>query len=321
LIENCNHFEVAMPDSLKRSVQTVRGFNRLYTRTLGLLDERHLGSEFGLTEVRVLYELAHSDRPTAAAIARALGLDPGHLSRVLRGFRRGGLIRQKTSTRDRRESELQLTASGRRVFARLDARANAQVASLLEAIPATRRAELVSSLEAAGQVLGADPARRDEVMLRPHRTGDLGWMVERHGALYCQEYGWDERFEAIVAGIVAEFGKGHDPKREACWIAERNGARVGSVMLVRHPEREDTARLRLLLLEPSARGLGIGRSLVETCTRFARAAGYGTILLWTQSVLVAARAIYAHAGYRKISEEPNPAFGRGLVAETWELSL
>jgi len=181
--------------------------------------------------------------------------------------------------------------------------------------------ELVRALDQVRRLLEPGPAPAEGVLLRSFRTGDLGWMVERHGALYAQEYGWDERFEALVAAVVADFGKSHDPKREACWIAEWNGARVGSVMLVRHPKRSAVAQLRLLLLEPSARGLGIGKALVDTCTRFAREAGYRTITLWTQSILLAARGIYARAGYCRVAAVPNAEFGEGLVAETWELEL
>jgi DNA-binding MarR family transcriptional regulator/GNAT superfamily N-acetyltransferase len=307
--------------SLAKSVQAVRRFNRLYTPHIGVLGERHLGSDFSLTEVRVLYELAHVQHPTATAIARTLGLDAGYLSRILAGFRRRGLVRRHPTSEDRRQSLLGLTALGRRAFARLDDRANAQITHLLEPLDGRKRGELVRSLETARRLLAPESSRQGAVLLRTHRPGDLGWIVERHGALYAQEYGWDERFEALVASIVADFGRQHDPSREACWIAERDGERVGSVMLVRDAQDETRARLRLLLVEPSARGIGLGRTLVETCTSFARTAGYQTIVLWTQSVLSAARAIYASLGYRKVSEEPHPGFGKPLVSESWELVL
>jgi DNA-binding MarR family transcriptional regulator/GNAT superfamily N-acetyltransferase len=307
--------------SLAQSVQAVRRFNRLYTPHIGVLGERHLGSEFSLTEVRVLYELAHTERPTATATARTLDLDPGYLSRILARFRRRGLVRGEATSEDRRQSLLGLTPAGRRAFARLDERANTQVAQLLQRLDGGKRIELVRSLETARRVLDPESPRQGAVLLRTHRAGDLGWIVERHGALYAQEYGWDERFEALVASIVADFGRQHDPRREACWIAERDGERLGSVMLVRDTQDESRARLRLLLVEPRARGLGLGRTLVETCTSFARTAGYRTIVLWTQSVLLAARAIYARVGYRKVSEEPHPGFGKPLVSETWELRV
>jgi DNA-binding MarR family transcriptional regulator/GNAT superfamily N-acetyltransferase len=305
----------------EQPVQVVRRFNRAYTRRLGLLDERHLGTEFGLTETRVLYELAHRQGLSATTVAQELEVDPGYLSRILRSFERRGLVRRRTSTEDRRRATLALTPKGRSTFRRLDALATAHVGRMLEALPGPRQAELVRALDQVRRVLEPGPAPAGGVVLRQFRTGDLGWIVERHGALYAAEYGWDERFEALVAGVVAEFGHSHDPACEACWIAEWNGARVGSVMLVRHPQRPGVAQLRLLLLEPTARGLGIGKALVDACTRFAREARYRTITLWTQSILVAARGIYARAGYRRVSEAPNPAFGKGLVAETWELAL
>ena len=302
-------------------VQTFRGFNRLYTRRLGLLDQRHLGSEFSLGEVRVLYELAHGEGLTATDLARTLELDPGHLSRMLADLRRRGLVRRERSVRDRRASVLALTPAGRRAFGRLDGRANREVAALLETFPRQSREELVRALGTVGRLLEPRKGPATPVLIRQHRVGDLGWLLERHGAAYDEEYGWGEAFESVVAQVVADFARSHDPRREACWIAEKDGARVGSVMLVRHPERPGVARLRLLRVESPARGLGVGRALVETCTRFARAAGYGTVTLWTQSVLAAARAIYAREGYVKVSEAPNTGFGEGLVAETWELAL
>jgi DNA-binding MarR family transcriptional regulator/GNAT superfamily N-acetyltransferase len=307
--------------SLAQSVQAVRRFNRLYTRNIGVLGERHLGSDFNLTEVRVLYELAHVEHPTASAIARALELDPGYLSRILSRLRRQGLAHAEPASKDRRQSVLALTPAGRRVFARLDAGANAQTARMLERLDPTGRAELVRSLETARRLLEPGSPPQGAVVLRSHRSGDLGWIVERHGALYAQEYGWDERFEALVASVVADFGRQHDPRREACWIAERDGERLGSVMLVRDAQDETRARLRLLLLEPGARGIGLGRTLVETCVSFARTAGYRSIVLWTQSVLLAARGIYARLGFQKVSEEAHPGFGKPLVSETWELVL
>lgn len=253
--------------------------------------------------------------------SRALELDPGYLSRILSVFRRRGLVRSEPSAEDRRQSVLALTPAGRRAFARLDARADAQVRRLLERLDGRRRVELVRSLETAERLLGPEPLRPGVVVLRSHRPGDLGWIVERHGALYAQEYAWDERFEALVASVVADFGRAHDPRREACWIAERDGERLGSVMLVREAKDETRARLRLLLVEPAARGAGLGKLLVETCLTFARSAGYGSVVLWTQSVLLAARDIYARLGFRKVSEEPHAGYGKPLVSETWELVL
>ena len=309
---------MAVPDD---AVDAVRGFNRAYTRRFGLLDQQHLGSDFSLGEVRVLYELAHRDGLSAAGLARSLELDPGHLSRMLAGLRRGGLVRRERSSQDRRASVLGLTPAGRRAFDRLDRKATVQVSALLRAFPDGQRAELVEGLTGIRRLLEPREAAAPAVLIRTHRPGDLGWVLERHGVVYAEEYGWGAPFEAIVARVVAEFAETQDPVREACWVAELEGRRVGSVMLVRHPEREGVARLRLLLVEPEARGLGVGRALVDACTGFARATGYRRVTLWTQSVLAAARAIYARAGYVKVSEAPHTTFGTGLTAETWELEL
>ena len=309
---------MAVPDD---AVDAVRGFNRAYTRRFGLLDQQHLGSDFSLGEVRVLYELAHRDGLSAAGLARSLELDPGHLSRMLAGLRRGGLVRRERSSQDRRASVLGLTPAGRRAFDRLDRKATVEVSALLRAFPDGQRAELVEGLTGIRRLLEPREAGAPAVLIRTHRPGDLGWVLERHGVVYTEEYGWGAPFEAIVARVVAEFAETQDPVREACWVAELEGRRVGSVMLVRHPEREGVARLRLLLVEPEARGLGVGRALVDACTGFARATGYRMVTLWTQSVLAAARAIYARAGYVKVSEAPQTTFGTGLIAETWELEL
>ncbi len=307
--------------ALDESVAAVRGFNRAYTRRFGLLDQQHLGSEYSLGEVRVLYELAHHDGLSAAALARSLELDPGHLSRMLAGLRRSGLVRREQSSHDGRASVLSLTPAGRRAFDRLDRKATVQVSGLLRAFPEGQRGELVRGLAGLRRLLEPRDGAAPAVLIRNHRPGDLGWVLERHGVVYSDEYGWGAPFEAVVARVIAEFAEAHDPAREACWVAELGGRRVGSVMLVQHPEREAVARLRLLLVEPEARGLGVGRALVDVCTEFARTAGYRQVTLWTQSVLDAARAIYARAGYVKVSEAPNTAFGKGLTAETWELSL
>lgn len=310
-----------MEPSSAQAVQVVRAFNRLYTRRLGLLEQHHLGTEFSLGEVRVLYELAHREGLTAAALARALELDQGHLSRMLARLRRRALVHRERLAEDHRAAVLALTPRGRRAFARLDRLARQGVTALLGTFPPDRRRELVHALGTVRRLLEPADGVRAPVLIRNHRVGDLGWILERHGAVYDEEYGWGEPFEAVVAQVIADFGRSHDPRREGCWIAERDGTRLGSVMLVRHPERPGVARLRLLLVEPSARGLGIGRALVQTCTRFARAAGYERVTLWTQSLLAAARAIYAAEGYAKVAEAPNTGFGEGLVSETWELVL
>jgi len=313
---------MAAPE-LARHIDAVRHFNRFYTRQIGVLGNAYLQSPFSLTETRVLYELAHRDRPTATELGRELGLDAGYLSRILRSFVRRGLITRSRSPHDGRQSFLALTARGRKAFAALDSRSRDEIGALVgrHATPVRRR--LVDAMRTIESVLAA-PApeeRRAEppYQLRSHRPGDMGWVVYRHGALYAQEYGWDERFEALVARIAADFIDHYDPARERCWIAERDGAIVGSVFLVR--KTDDVAKLRLLLVEPAARGLGLGTRLVSECVGFARTAGYRKITLWTQSILHAARHIYESAGFQLVHEEPHHSFGYDLVGETWELVL
>ena len=303
-------------------VAAVRRFNRLYTRQIGVLDEGHLHMPFSLAEARVLYELAHADGPTATELGREMRIDAGYLSRLLGGLERRGLVERTPSERDGRRSHLRLTTAGRATFADLDARAAADVATLLGPLAGPERRRLLDAMATIEELLA--PRRAPDAvpyLLRPPVVGDFGWVVERHGVLYSAEYGWDERFEALVARIVADYVTHLEPRRERCWIAERDGERVGSVFLVRHPDREGVAKLRLLLVEPSARGLGIGRRLVDECARFARQVGYHTITLWTQSTLTAARRIYAAAGYRLVATERHDSFGAELDAETWELAL
>ena len=307
-----------MPEDLARSVEAVRRFNRFYTRQIGVLEEGLLKSPFSLAESRVLYELAHRDRPTAAELGRDLGLDPGYLSRVLRGFEQGGLLDRRPSASDGRQNLLALTVAGREAFCRLDLATRDQIGAMLGALPAGASRRLLQAMRTIEVLLG-DHQPKAPYLLRPHQPGDLGWIVHRHGALYAQEYGFDARFEALVAEIVAQFVRQYDPRRERCWIAERDGAPVGSVLLVRHTD--EVAKLRLLLVEPEARGLGIGARLVEECERFARSVGYCRITLWTNSVLHAARRIYENAGYRLVHEEAHHSFGQDLVGETWELAL
>jgi DNA-binding MarR family transcriptional regulator/GNAT superfamily N-acetyltransferase len=300
-------------------VQAVRRFNRFYTRQIGLLEEGLLASPFSLTEVRVLYELAHRDSVTASELTRELGLDPGYLSRMLAAFARQGLLSKAPSKADGRQTLLKLTAKGRKTFTPLDRRSSEQVARILGRLPAAGQKRLVETMGVVEELLEPTRDRKALVRLRAPRPGDLGWVVHRHGVLYAQEYGWDERFEALVAGIVAHFVQDFDPERERCWIAEREGAIVGSVFLVR--QSETVARLRMLLVEPSARGLGIGARLVEECLSFARSAGYRTMTLWTSSVLLEARHIYEKAGFRTVKAEPDASFGPTLIAETWERAL
>jgi DNA-binding MarR family transcriptional regulator/N-acetylglutamate synthase-like GNAT family acetyltransferase len=300
-------------------VTAVRRFNRFYTRQIGLLNEGLLDTPFSLTEARVLYELAHGRQLTATALRISLGLDAGYLSRMLRGFERRGLIRREQSPRDRRESHIRLTARGRAAFGALDKRQQRQVAGMVRALSPNGRHSLASAMGTIERTLAPVRVEGPPWVLREPRPGDMGWVVHRHGALYAQEYGWDARFEALVARIVADFVDRFDAACERCWIAEQDGQIAGSVFLVK--AGEEVAKLRLLLVEPSARGSGLGKALVAACVEFARLAGYRTLTLWTQSVLLAARHIYASAGFTLVKSEPADSFGRRLVSETWELGL
>jgi DNA-binding MarR family transcriptional regulator/GNAT superfamily N-acetyltransferase len=305
--------------SLDQRVGAVRRFNRAYTRRIGVLRDDFLKSSYSLAEARVLYELAHRQKPTAGEIAAELGLDHGYLSRILRGFNERGLIIKTPSPDDRRQSLLSLTVKGRMAFAPLDQRSQDDVAAMIGKLSAADQDHLVAAMGTIEHVLGETPSPPVPYILRPPRPGDMGWIVSRHGALYGAEYGWDERLEALTAEIVAAFVRNQDHRRERCWIAERDGENVGSVLLVR--ETDEVARLRLLLVEPNARGLGIGARLVEEALRFAREARYRTITLWTHSVLTAARHVYERAGFRLIETNEHNEFGTTLVGEIWELEL
>jgi DNA-binding MarR family transcriptional regulator/GNAT superfamily N-acetyltransferase len=300
-------------------VGAVRQFNRFYTRQIGLLGKGYLDSPFTLAEVRVLYELAHRKSPAASEIAKALGLDAGYLSRMLRGFRGRGYLARKASEKDGRRSHLSLTKKGRAAFGALEAKSEAEVASMIETLSSVDQSRLIGAMGTIEGLLGERAEPKAPYLLRTHQPGDMGWVIHRHGVLYAQEYGWDERFEALVAQIAAEFIQKFDAKRERCWIVERDGAIVGSVFLVKKSDR--VAKLRLLLVEPSARGLGIGGRLVDECVRFARQAGYRKITLWTQSILDAARGIYRKAGFQVVKRERHQSFGHRLTGETWEMSL
>jgi DNA-binding MarR family transcriptional regulator/N-acetylglutamate synthase-like GNAT family acetyltransferase len=302
-----------------RRIAAVRRFNRFYTRRIGILQEGLLATPFSLTEARVLYELAHRKQAAASVLARDLDLDAGYLSRILKSFEARGLIDRAPSQSDGRQSFLSLTALGQAAFAPLDRRSQEQVGAMLASLGEAEQQRLLASMAEIETLLGEQPRAAAPYILRPHRPGDLGWIVHRHGALYAEEYGWDESFEALVAEIVAQFLRQFDPKRECCWIAERDGEILGSVLVVR--ESDDVAKLRLLLVEPKARGLGIGRRLVEECLRFARQAGYKRMTLWTNDVLVAARRIYEAAGFRLTAEEAHHSFGKDLVSQTWAREL
>ena len=309
-----------MSSDLDRHVDHVRAFNRFYTRQIGVLPESYLDSAFSLAETRVLYELAHRQRTTASELTRELDLDPGYLSRILRSFLDRGLVDRQTAEHDARQSWLQLTPAGQAAFEPLDRGAREQIGSLLRRLEPTRQAELVGAMRTIQRLLAEpDAAAREPYVIRNHRPGDMGWVVHRHGVLYAREYGFDETFEALVASIVSRFIDRFDARRERCWIAERDGQVLGSVFLVK--AGPTTAQLRLFLVEPEARGLGIGSKLIDELLQFARAVGYRRIRLWTQNILLAARHIYARAGFRIIHSEPHHHYGQQLVAETWELRL
>lgn len=308
----------------KDPVAAVRRFNRFYTRRIGALDEAHLGSPYSLAEMRVLYEVAQTpDGISPKALAANTGLDAGYLSRILKRFESEGLMIRAPSRHDGRSVSVWLSSDGIRTYNDNRLVAEGAVEGLLGPLSIADRARLTQAMGQIETLLGAavgEPATMGEVVLRPHRPGDIGWVVHRHGALYGREYGWSERFEALVARIAADFIDNLDPARERCWIAERDGEILGSIFLVRG-EAPGQAKLRLLLIEPAARGLGLGKRLVGECVAFARAAGYAEISLWTQSILTAARAIYAQAGFELIESRPDDSLAPGLISETWRLRL
>jgi DNA-binding MarR family transcriptional regulator/N-acetylglutamate synthase-like GNAT family acetyltransferase len=302
-------------------VTAVRQFNRMYTRQIGLLNDAFLGSAYSLGEMRVLYEIAHRTQPTATEVGKALGLDLGYLSRVIRQFERAGLLTKLPSESDARQSLLDLTRKGKTEVARLEERQEKEVGAMLDRLPPVRQRQLVDAMRTIAEVLGQPLENGPRTyILRPHRPGDMGWVVYRHGAIYSQEYGWNERSEQLCAEVVAKFIREYDPTRERCWIAEApDGEIAGYVFLVSHSPT--IAQLRLLLVEPWARGSGLGRRLVRECIRFARQAGYKKIRLWTNDVLHSARRIYESEGFALVEEETHQTFGPTLVAQTWELAL
>ncbi len=307
---------------LDARVAAVRRFNRFYTQQIGVLREGLLDTEFSLAEARVIYELAHcAGAATATTIGRTLGLDPGYLSRMLRSFETRELVRKSPSSFNGRRFDLRLTRKGRSAFARLDSSARAEIGALLAEHPLDEQESLVRAMQSIQRVLAPNDPSVDErtLELREPRPGDMGWLIARHGALYAEEYAFDSRFEALVARIVAQFMEQHDPARERCWIATLGGDRAGSIMLVR--ESDAVARLRLLLVEPSARGKGVGSALVNACIAFAREAGYSKITLWTNAVLDAARAIYVSRGFHLVRDEAHTRFGTSEIGQDWELEL
>ena len=304
---------------METQIAAVRGFSRFYTRKLGIIEPKLLDSPWTLQQARIIYEIAARQPCTATDLVRALGLDAGFLSRTLQALQRRQIVTRKPSTADRRVTDLALTAKGRAAFADLDSRSQGAVAALLTELDPAERAAVVGAMASIERALEPGLRPRQNFLLRSHRPGDIGWIVSRHGALYAQDYGWDISFEALAAEIGAQFITNYDAAREHCWIAEIDGEPVGSVFVVKASDR--VAKLRLLLVERRARGLGVGRALTEQCIRFARQAGYSSMTLWTQSILVAARGIYQRAGFRRVKEEPHHSFGVDLIGETWELEL
>lgn len=309
-----------MNDSLKDQVKAVREFNRFYTRQIGALDEGLLASPFTLTQARVLFELGTRDAVTAVEIGEVLGLDAGYLSRIIRDFESQGLLLRTPSREDGRRVSLVLTAQGKKALRVLDKDSREVTTGLLSRLSAPRRQRLVNSMKEVRHALSANGAAA-EVVIRTHRIGDIGWAIERHGQLYADEFGWNAEFEALVATLFAQFATTYDPESERCWIAEVDGERAGCVFVIRNPQEPTTAQLRCLLVDPLARGLGVGRRLVEECIRFAEAAGYARMLLWTNDVLASARSVYQATGFLLASEESHHSFGHDLVGQVWTRDL
>jgi DNA-binding MarR family transcriptional regulator/N-acetylglutamate synthase-like GNAT family acetyltransferase len=300
-------------------VEAVRRFSRFYTRQVGVLNEGYNGSEFSLTEARIIYELAHQEAATASDLAKILDLDPGYLSRILKSFQERGLVQRQASDLDARQYRLSLTEHGQQAFAALNARSRSDMARMLSGLTTRQQKRLITAMSEIETLLSAEPERGASYILRPHQPGDIGWAVQRHGEFYAREYGFDETFEALTAEIAAKFIKEFDPKKERAWIAEKDGENVGCVFLIR--QSDEIAKLRMLLVDPKARGLGIGKRLVEECIRFARNKGYKKITLWTNDILVTACHIYREAGFKLVAEERHHSFGHHLVGQTWELAL
>jgi DNA-binding MarR family transcriptional regulator/GNAT superfamily N-acetyltransferase len=307
----------------RTSVAAVRQFNRFYTRQIGVLRKTYLDSPYSLGEMRVLYELAHANELTASDITRALDLDAGYLSRLLRNFEKRGLITRKTSRKDGRQSHLALTARGRKLFAPMEERSQRDAGAMLDRLKPSQQAQIVAAMTSIETLLANGQVKSDtkpRYTLREPRAGDFGWVVSRHAELYLREYGWGEPFEGLCAQIVADFVNKFDAKYERCWIAELDGENIGCIMLVKD-DQPGVARIRLLLVDPKGRGLGLGAKLVDECLRFARSVGYTKITLWTHSVLSAARHVYEKAGFTLTSSEPRHSWGKDVVAEFWDLDL
>ncbi|MFX1369027.1 MAG: GNAT family N-acetyltransferase [Promethearchaeota archaeon] len=306
-------------DQIREHIHNIRRFNRFYTKRIGLLNKGLLRTRFTLSQARVIFELAQKNQTTSSDIAKNLGMDPSYLSRILSAFQNEGLIERERSDIDSRQWMLKLTARGKEAFLELDGRASDEIRNMLECLSSEDQYRLLNAMSTIESVLEPNSDLASSFLIRPHRAGDIGWIIHRHGVIYTEEYGWNETFEALTAEILAKFIENSDMKRERIWIAERDGETVGSVMIV--DAGDQVAQLRLLLVEPKARGMGIGRKLIEECIDFSRRNGYGKIKLWTQSNLHAARHLYLKYGFELVEEKPHRSFGHDLMAEIWELQL
>ncbi len=305
-------------------IAAVRRFNRFYTREVGLLRKTFLDTPWSLGEMRVLWEIAHVDAPTASDLGKSLDLDTAYLSRMLNRFEKEGLISRTRSKADARQSHLKLTAKGRTAFGQADKRQAANTAAMLDKLKAPEQARLVEAMGSIEALLGRRESQLRSYTLRDPKPGDYGWIVARNAEIYAEEYGWLGPFEGVCAQIVADYVKHYDQKLERCWIAEMAGERVGCVMLVKDDpkaKKADVARIRLLLLDPKARGMGLGATLVEECIRFSRERGYRRVTLWTHKELTAARAIYKKFGFLKTGEESHDDWGGKATSEFWDLDL
>lgn len=306
-------------DDLVANIASVRAFSRFYTSIIGLLDEGLLQSPYSMTEARVLFELGQNDETDLIRLRSDLGVDSGYMTRILDRLQKEGLIVVRKSSSDGRHRILTLTDEGSNAYAMLDQRSADQVAALLQPLNPAQQRLVAASMEQIQRLLAPSSGQPRDIAFRDPQPGDHGWIIERHGQLYADEFGWDTRFEALVAGIVADFATRHDPDRERCWIAERDGMRVGCVFVVR--QDQETAKLRLLIVDPLARGTGLGRTLVKECIEFARKAGYRRLVLWTNDVLTGARHIYESEGFRLVEQSPHADFGKPMIGEAWELTL
>jgi DNA-binding MarR family transcriptional regulator/GNAT superfamily N-acetyltransferase len=309
--------------NLDTQIAAIRRFNRFYTRRIALLEETLLDSPFTLTQARVLFELGTREELTAGKLVETLGLDPGYLSRILQDFQDRRLLTRRRAAQDSRRAELSLTAKGRRAFETLDRKSRRSVGEMIAPLSHEERKRLLGAMRTVeNQLVGAAaPARTADIVIRPCRIGDVGWAIERHGTLYAEEFGWNAEFEALVANLFARFASAHDAALERFWVAEVDGERMGCVFVVRNEHDQRTAQLRCLLVDPKARGLGLGRRLVDACIAFAKSAGYAKMTLWTNDVLAAARRIYVAAGFRLIEESRHHSFGHDLVGQIWTKDL